>query len=126
MGKNIAVLVLLALMLGAAVWQGVYIHNATDELAEQLDSIISALESNDTEKAAQAADDFDAAWQRQKMTYEALFEHKEVDIISATSKKLSSLCTPSRVYDAQAAAQEMLFYIEHIRDIDRLGWENIL
>ncbi len=126
MGKNIAMLVLMVLMLGAAVWQGIYVCSATDTLSGQLEEVIGALESNDTEKAAQAASEFDDAWQRQKLSYEALFEHKEVDIISATSKKLPSLCTPSCIPEALAAAQEILFYIEHIKDIDRLGWENIL
>ncbi len=126
MGKNIAMLVLLALMLCTAVWQGVYIDSATEALASRLEEIIAALDQSDTEKAAQAAYDFDDAWQRQKLSYEALFEHKEVDIISATSKKLPSLCTPSHSPEALAAAQEILFYIEHIRDIDHLGWENVL
>ena len=126
MGKNIVMLALLALLLCAAIWQGVFISSATDALADRLQQVIDALDSGDTEKAAQAAYDFDAAWQRQKLSYEALFEHKEVDIISATSKKLPILCTPSRMPEARAAAHEMLFYIDHIRDIDSLSWENIL
>ncbi len=125
MGKTIAILVLLALLLLAAIWQSIYIHNTTDTLTEQLEQVVSALEQNDIEKAAQGAKDFDDAWQLQKQTYETLFEHKEVDIISATAQKLPSLCDPDCVPEARAAAEEMLFYIEHIRDIDRLSWENV-
>ena len=126
MGKKILMLILLALMLGGAVWQGVFINASTDSLTGQLEQVIDALNQNDTEKAAQAADDFDTAWQSQKFAYEALFEHKEVDIISASSKKLPSLCKPISIPEALATAQEILFYIEHVRDIDAVGWENIL
>ena len=126
MVKNIVILVLLALMLGAAIWQGAYIHHATDSLTDHLQQVVDALDHNDTEKAAQAAYDFDTAWQRQKFIYEALFEHKEVDIISASSKKLPNLCTSSCIPEAMAATHEILFYIEHIRDIDGVSWENIL
>jgi hypothetical protein len=117
--------VLLLLMLGGAIWQCVYIRQATDALTGPLEQAVEALERHDTEKAAQAAYDFETVWQRQKLTYEALFEHKEVDIISAYSKKLPSLCTPGHTPDAMAMAQELLFYIEHVRDIDSFGWENI-
>lgn len=126
MGKTIVMLILLALLLGAAVWQSAFIDNTTDTLVDHVQQVIDALDHNDTEKAAQAAYDFDTAWQRQKFTYEALFEHKEVDIISASSKKLPDLCTPSLTPEALAAAHELLFYVEHIRDIDCVGWENIL
>ena len=126
MGKNIVILILLALLLGAAVWQSAYIDSSTGVLADLLEQVVDALDHNDTEKAAQAAHDFDAAWERQKFTYEALFEHKEVDIISASCKKLPSLCTPGCIPEALAATKKILFYVEHIRDIDGVSWENVL
>lgn len=125
MGKNIVLFVLLLLMLAGAVWQSAYVHRATDTLIAPLEQAIQALEQNDTEKAAQFADEFEAAWRQEKNTYEALFEHKEVDTISAYAKTLKSMCAPSTIPQAKALAGEMLFYVDHIRAIDCMGWENI-
>ncbi len=125
MGKNIVLFVLLLLMLAGAIWQSVYVHRATDTLTAPLEEAIQALEQQDAKKAAQAADKFEAAWQHEKNTYEALFEHNEVDIISAYAQKLKSMCAASTIPQAKALAGEMLFYVDHIRAIDCVGWENI-
>ncbi len=125
MGKNIILFILLLLMLGGAIWQSVYIHHATEALIDPLEQTKQALEQGNTDEAIQAAEDFNTTWQREKYTYEALFEHKEVDTISASAKKLTSLCTPDYIPEALATAEEILFYVDHIKAIDRMGWENI-
>ena len=92
MGKKIALIALIVFMLGAAVWQRVYIHNTTPKLLRGLDQISDSLERKDYAQAVQAADAFLGAWLKQKPTYEALFEHDEVDMITATAKSIHSFC----------------------------------
>jgi hypothetical protein len=125
MGKNIVLFVLLLVILAGAIWQSVYVGQATSELTHSLEQIRMALKEGDTALAIQKTNDFDAYWQKEKSTYEALFEHKEVDTISASAKKLISLCTSAYIPEALATIDEISFYIEHIKSIDSLGWENI-
>lgn len=125
MGKNIALIVLLLLMLGGAICQNIYISSTTATLTESLEQIMTALEQGNIEKAAQIADEFNALWQKEKNTYEALFEHKEVDTISSAAGTIKTFCTANRIPDALSQADQVLFYIEHIHAIDCVGWENI-
>jgi hypothetical protein len=125
MGKNITLIALLLLMLGGAIWQNVYIGQSADELTNSLEQVSTALEQGDADAALRKARDFDARWQKEKSAYEALFEHKEVDTISAKARSLIPLCADSTLPEARALADETLFYLDHIKAIDGLSWENI-
>jgi hypothetical protein len=125
MGKNIVLFILLLLMLGGAIWQSVYIAHATDELTDSLEQVRSALNQGDADLALQKAKEFNTHWEKEKSTYEALFEHKEVDTISAKARSLTSLCTKDSLPEALSLADETLLYLDHIHAIDGVSWENI-
>jgi len=125
MGKNIGLAALVLLLVGGMIWQSVYIKRATDELTDSLMQVRTALEQGDADTAQQKADEFNALWEQEKSTYEAFFEHKEVDTISAKAQSLSALCTGSTLPQALSLTDEMLVYLDHIYCIDRLSWENI-
>jgi hypothetical protein len=44
------------------------------------------LSQSDASLALQKANEFNARWNEEKSTYEALFEHKDVDTISAKAR----------------------------------------
>ena len=125
MGKNIGLAALVLLLVGGMIWQSVYIKRATDELTDSLMQVRTALEQGDADTAQQKADEFNALWEQEKSTYEALFEHKEVDTISAKARSLTGLCTDNTLPQALSLTDEMLFYLDHIYCIDCLSWENI-
>lgn len=125
MAKKITLALLLLLMIGGAILQNIYVDNATQDLTQDLKKVQSALEADDFTAAAGAADTFCANWEKEKSKFEAFFEHKEVDSISAAARSLQSLCYSAAKEDALSHIAEELFYINHIRDIDTLGWENI-
>lgn len=125
MGRNIAMIVLILLLLGGVIWQSVYIERATGELTDSLMQVQTAIKQGDADTALQKASEFNALWEEEKSTYEALFEHKEVDTISAKARSLVGLCTRSTLPQALSLTDETLLYLEHIQCIDRLSWENI-
>ncbi len=125
MVKKIALAVLLLLAVGGAVLQNIYIHNATDELVANLEKVKTALEKDDIDAAIKAADEFNSEWDEKKSSFEAFFEHKEVDSISSTAKSLQSYCRSGSKEEALAHVSAAMFYVEHIRDIDTLSWENV-
>ena len=125
MGKNIGLAVLILLLVGGVIWQSVYIKRATDELTDSLMQVRDALKRGDANAALQKANEFGALWEYEKSTYEALFEHKEVDTVSAKARSLPGLCTGSTLPQALSLTDEMLFYLDHIYCIDCLSWENI-
>ncbi len=125
MAKKIALAVLLLLVVGVAVLQNIYIGSATEELIADLEKVRSALEKDDLGAAAAAADMFSSKWEEKKRAFEAFFEHKEVDSISSTAKSLQSYCHTGSKEEALAHVSAAIFYVEHIRDIDTLGWENV-
>ena len=125
MGKNIVLVVLVLLLVGGVIWQSVYIKRATDELTDSLMQVRDALKRGDANAALQKANEFGALWEYEKSTYEALFEHKEVDTVSAKARSLPGLCTGSTLPQALSLTDEMLFLLDHIYCIDCLSWENI-
>lgn len=125
MGKKIALAVLLIIVVGGAVLQNIYINGATKELVSDLESVKTALEKNDINAASDAADEFNTKWDKKRSAYEAFFEHKEVDSISSSAKSLQSYCHTGSREEALADVAAALFYIEHIKDIDAFGWENV-
>lgn len=125
MGKKITLFILLILIICAVVLQNLYVCNATNELTADLKNLQSALESDDHSAVQKAADNFYQNWGKEKSHFEAFFEHKEVDTISATAENIKSLCYSGSKEDALSSIAEEIFYVEHIRDIDRFGWENV-
>lgn len=125
MVKKIILAVLLLLVIGGSVLQNIYINNATDELMADLEKVRSALEADDIPSAAAAADVFSSKWEEKKSSFEALFEHKEVDSISSSAKSLQSYCHTGEKEQALANVAAALFFVEHIKDIDTLSWENV-
>ena len=112
-------------MVGGVIWQSVYIKCATDKLADSLMQVRDALKRGDADTAMRKANEFGALWEQEKSTYEALFEHKEVDTVSAKARSLPGLCTGSTLPQALSLTDEMLFLLDHIYCIDCLSWENI-
>ena len=125
MGKMVVVTALLLVIIAAAVLQNIYVINATEKLSAKLENIKEALEKEDFSTAEKTSDDFCALWDENKHTFEALFEHDEVDEISANAKSIQSLCHSGEKHQALSFVAAEIFYINHIRDIDTLGWENV-
>lgn len=125
MGKKIVLSILLLLVIGGSILQNIYISGTTEELTDSLKIIRAELDINDLSSASDAADSFCEEWEKHKRLFEALFEHKEVDSISATVKSLQSYCKTGFKEEALANIEEAIFYIEHIKEIDSLGWENV-
>lgn len=125
MGKRIALAVLLLLVVAGAVLQNIFVSGATESLTDSLKTIKAALEKEDYPAAVAAADKFSEEWEQKKSLFETLFEHKEVDTISASAKSLQSYCHTASKEEALAGISESLFYIEHIKDIDTLTLENV-
>jgi hypothetical protein len=125
MGKTITLIALLLLMLGGILWQSIYIRQATDRLLDSLNQVKHPLMEDNAEKAAKAADAFCQLWEKEKNTYEALFEHNEVDLISTKAGSIKAFCAKGRVPDALALVEELLFQIQHIHAINTVAWENI-
>lgn len=125
MAKRIAIIVLLIIILGGALWQHLYISGATDKLASDLEKVNEALNAEDFSVALDGAQAFKENWEKEKHLFETLFEHEEVDLISASSARLQQLCAESNKSEALAETAETLYYIKHIHEIDTVKWENI-
>lgn len=125
MAKRIAIIVLLIIILGGSLWQHIYVTDATEKLASNLDKINEALTAEDFSTALNGAQSFKENWEKEKHLFETLFEHEEVDLISASTVRLLEMCAQSNKSEALAEAAETLYYIQHIHEIDSVKWENI-
>ena len=125
MVKKIALGVLIVLLLGGAWWQNTYIKGATERLTTLLGDVQRALDEDDFDAAVVAADEFSAQWKKEKQVYEALIDHDDIDLISATTARMKSYCDTRFREGALAETHALLFYVRHLKDIDTIGWENI-
>lgn len=126
MGKKIVIAALLTLIFSAALIEYLYVGRASQRLTEALTEVQSALEAGDSAAAKTAAHDFCVQWENEKKRLEALYEHNEVDVISATAKRIEACCNAEDRAGALAEVAGGLFYVEHLRDIISVRWENIL
>ena len=125
MAKKIIIGLLLVLLLGGALWQSLYLSDATDKLTKKASDVQHAIEQNDMQTALMAADAFIASWNDEKQFYEALFDHDDIDLISATAERLRSYCASQHAQNALAEAAALIYYINHIKEINAVSWENI-
>jgi hypothetical protein len=126
MGKKIVVVALLLLIIAAALVEYSYVKGASQRLTEALQQVQSALTTDDSAAAQAAARDFCAQWEDEKKRLEALYEHDEVDVISATAKRIETFCNENDRVNALAEVSSGLFYVSHLREMISLRWENIL
>lgn len=125
MGKKIVIIALLALILVAVLVEYFYVDGATHRLTEALQRLQSALDTGDNDAALAAAQNFSEQWENEKQRLEALFDHEEVDIISATAMRIESTCASGDRDDALAEVSAALFYVRHLREMIGVRWENI-
>ena len=125
MAKKISIAVLFVLLIGGAWWQNAYITGTAEKLGALLTSIEQALENEDMQQAASAADAFHASWENEKQRFEALLDHGDIDMISAASERLRSYCATGYRENALAETKALQFYIRHLSDLDSISWENI-
>ena len=125
MAKKITICVLLVLLIGGAYLQNVFFNNATERLEALLLAVQDALDKEDMAEANRAADVFYAQWEKEKQVYEALIDHEDIDLMSATAARLHSYCLSHYRQGALAETHALLFYIRHLRDVDNIRWENI-
>lgn len=126
MGKRIGMIVLLVLLVAAAILQNSYVENITPTFLEMLDKVEESLEKEDFEQAIEDIDAFVDLWMAHRHTYEALFEHDEVDEISAIAESIRSFCITEEKPHALADIEAIKFLIHHINTIDEVRWFNIL
>lgn len=126
MAKKISIVVLFVLLIGGAWWQNVYITGTAEKLGALLSSVEQALEDEDMHQAIDISNAFHESWEKEKQCFEALLNHDDIDMISATSARLRSFCATGYREYALAEAKALQFYIRHLSDLDSIRWENIL
>lgn len=125
MGKKIVIFALLALIIAAALIESFYVCSATEQLIAVLTHVQNALLLGDDAGACDAAKDFNEKWENEKQRLEALFKHEEVDVISATAKRIETCCAAGDRDDAMAEVAAALFYVNHLHEMICVRWENI-
>lgn len=125
MAKRITTLCLLLLLVAGAVWQTVYINRVTENTKNLLEPVVAAINENDWEKANASAEKLNIAWNKQKRIYCAIIDHEEVDLISAAATRLNSFCRTQNAEGALSEAAALGYYIEHLRQIEQVRFENI-
>lgn len=125
MAKIIAVIILFILLVGCAIWQNIYINTTADDLINDLEELKAALNEDDEQKIIKKANAFVDKWEDRQHTYEALFEHEEVDMISATIMSIQSFCITGDKPHALAEIAATIHYFNHLIEIDSIRWENL-
>lgn len=125
MGKRIAFFLFLILMVGGALLQNFYVTDTGTRLISHLEQIRAAVDTEDYTSAISEADAFCANWEKEKPLFEAIFEHNEVDVISATAKTMQSYCHSKDRDHSLAEIAAAIYYFNHIIKIDGIHWENI-
>jgi len=125
MGKKIVIFTLLALVIAAAMIEYTYVDGASARLTASLENVQAALDAEDTAQAQTAARNFSAQWEKEKQRLEALYDHGEIDVISATARRIEVFCDGEDTVNALAEVSAGMFYVTHLREMIGVRWENI-
>lgn len=126
MGKKLVIIALLAIIFAAAIAEYFYVKGATLRLTAALEDVQNALVAENSDAAQAASKKFSEQWEDEKKRLEALYEHNEVDVLSATAERIEAFCGENDRVNALAEVSSGLFYIGHLREMISLSWENIL
>ena len=125
MGKKLVMGALLALIFAAALIEYLYVAGAEQRLGDALTRVEEALRDGDSGDARQAARGFSAQWATEKQRLEALFEHDEIDVISAMTRRIEVYCGEDDAVNALAEVTAAQFHVSHLREMTSVRWENI-
>lgn len=125
MGKKIIIFTLLALIIAAALVEYFYVEGASERLTAALENVQAALDAEDTAQAQSAAREFSGQWEKEKQRLEALYDHGEIDVISATARRIEVFCDGEDTVNALAEVSAGMFYVTHLREMIGVRWENI-
>ncbi|MFA5675392.1 MAG: DUF4363 family protein [Christensenellales bacterium] len=125
MAKKITIAVLALLLVGGALWQNIYINDSTEKMQALLEPVAAALSEKNWNDALASAKILNLEWDKEKRIYGALFDHEELDLISAAALRLNSFCEIRNLEGALSEAASFAYYIKHLKEIDSIRWENI-
>ncbi len=125
MGKKIVIFTLLLIIIAAALVEYFYVDGASARLTVALEDVQTALDAEDTAQAKAAARAFNGQWEKEKQRLEALYDHGEIDVISATARRIEVFCDGEDTVNALAEVSAGMFYVTHLREMIGVRWENI-
>ena len=126
--KRLWISVGLLLLLGALAWLHVARLTAlTEEFTGLLAQVNEALEQEDWDRAAKAAADMDARWERQAFYLHTTLHHEDIDAIRASIKEMRAyLASREDAAECLAVNARLINQLELLVEAELPSLKNIL
>lgn len=102
-----------------------YLDNSTKKLLDQITYMEAWINSNEWEKAADAALKLNEGWEETENIWTIFTNHHEIDNISITLKNTIEYIKVKDKTDALAYLASLKHYISHIPEMERVVIKNI-
>jgi len=124
--KKILIYSMLALLLGGAVLQNLYLENTIGQLLELTDEVEAHFVRNDQPKIAASMDRLHEAWEQAEPVLASLIDHDELDDIHIELSGLEQSLDSWHTDDVPAILARLKYNLNHIIETDRISLTNIL
>lgn len=126
MFNKILIVVLIAILCLACVFQGNYLSHSSGVLLETLALIKEAYYANDFSAALAYYDVFIEKWDSHEQLFSSLLEHAEVDLLHVEIKSIGAWLRTRDTVNLPASFAKLEYYLSHLPSQDSLSMENIL
>ena len=127
MSKLKAVAVMLLLLIGLIAAGQIYLKKSTVEMVSSAENMqVSFRQSGDSAATRRNMKRFLVLWAKNRPFFSMIVSHREIDTVNASSARLPAYLSHDEPGEFDAECDLLIMQLGHLRDVERISWENIL
>lgn len=130
MKENIIIISILAIILVGDITAKKYLYKTSDEIISKVEDLkqktIVAKETKEREKIIEEMSEIDKRWKEVNKVWSTIVVHQELDNVEQALIKAKSNIENGELEDALQEIETSKFFLEHIKDREKLCLKNIL
>ena len=119
------IIVILIFILAACVFSQWFVLHSTDEMLAAAEPIRNAIANNDWQQANTQLQQVNHSWNKAQKIWKAISDHEDTRDVEISLVDMQVAIQQQDAATAQKELESLLFYLNHIRENEKLYWENI-
>ncbi len=124
--KKILIFLILAVLIGGALFQNVYLDHTFSNLSALTADVKANYESGNMEETRSSMNTLYSTWEKTQPTLATLLEHEEIDNIHLEMSGLNVLIDTDNKKEIPSSIAKLQYLLNHIPETDSVSLSNIL
>lgn len=129
MRDTLIIIFIILAIIGGGIFTNKYINNTADEITEKLkklkDDTIIAKDTENRTYIKEEIENIDKQWKKTSNIWSTIVIHQEIDNIENAMIKAKSSIENGNLEDALQEIETTLFFINHVKDREKISLKNI-